>query len=791
MSPVAVLAALWLGTAAAPVDAAAAPAQDPQVSAALSRDQVAVGETTVLTIMVEGHSGTAQLRVPPVPAGLMVVGTSDFSQYQLSAPGRRVRRTRREIGITAQAPGVYRIEPGTVQVDGRLHRIPAVRLTVSGSAAPARGGDEYREAATTTALRLDVAPDTVYVGQQLMLNAEVIFAEDSRSRQSRPASFEPPAPAGFWVQDLPDPVSVSLRVREGRTVETQSYRRAYFPLGSGEFWFPPAHLHYDLRRGFLQPPESRRVSSDSVRVVVRPLPPQRPSSFHGAVGRFGMTASLAPERIAVGEAAVLVVEVSGRGNVRALPEPRLPAVDGLEVYAPSQESTVDVLRDEVGGRKRFRWMIVPERAGTFTIPPIQYSYFDPELRVFVTLESAPLILETRAVAAAEAADTLLRPLRESRADAYLAWTRTPAFAALQLAPLLLVGAVAAVRRQRRRPPGPRAHARRLRRAVTALRGRGDDERLAALERLLLEAVACVAGGSSAWDEAEASLRRAGRSAEADELAALLADLRTLRYAPHSGRGGGDDLVERARAFIDSLAQRPRSGRVAGVVLLALAAAGAAGAAARQDDAFDRAVQRYHAGDAAAAANGFHAYARAHPHDPSGWFNLGVAAHAAGDPGRAAWAWLRTVRTSPRAADARHNLQVIGAGAAAVQVAPPDRLAGGERMLLAAVAWWLLVIALGAALLSASRSMRWLAAPAALVLLITGAAAAADVARPPVITPLGTGTAVFAGPSRHDDVVAGLPVGSTARLVERRSDWLLVRLDDDRQGWVERGAVAAP
>jgi hypothetical protein len=691
-------------------------AQQPDITASLTRDRIHVGETTVLSIQVESHSERAIIREPPMPAGLTVIGNSDFSQFQMSAPGRRVRWTRREVGITALAPGVHRIPPATVQVDGQTYRTNELILTVTdapaGAAPPARprapsgpfggalpgwGADDDDDTGLTTVLRLDVTPDTVYVGEQVLLNAEVTFAEASRFRQSRPASFEPPVPSGFWVQDLPDPVSVSLRVSEGRTVETQSYRRAYFPLSAGDAWFPPAHLHYELRRGFLQPPERRRVSSDSVRVVVRPLPQPAPSSFNGAVGTFTLDATLAPARVGVGEGAVLTVEVDGRGNVRALPEPRIAAVDGLELYAPSQESNMDVQEHVVGGRKRFRWMVVPERPGTYAIPSVEYAYFDPELQTYVTLVSPPLELEAVAVVASVPEDTAIRPLRAVRGGAGLAWARTPAFAAAQAVPLLLLAGALLVRRRRQRPPGPRAHMRRLRREIRALAGEPDDTaRLVALERLLLEAVSCVAGGSSRYDEAADSLRRQGRDRAADVLSRLLHDIRTRRYAPAGEAVSGGDLVGRAADFVEALAPRTRGRR--GALLFALAGglgALTAGVGAQAEDPFNAAVARYQEGDVVTAANLFQSYARAHADDPNGWYNLGVAAHAAGDPGRAGWAWLRTLRIAPRDTDADHNLGVLAtrpAGSVAGMapapasrnprlVMPPDRLGSAERMVV--------------------------------------------------------------------------------------------------------------
>src|SRR5690606_32942474 len=209
--------------------------------------------------------------------------------------------------------------------------------------------------------------------------------------------------------------SVTLRVREGRTIETQTYRRAYFPLAPGSYRFPPARLHYEVRRGFLYAPETRELVSDSVPLVVLPLPEAgRPATYNGAVRRLTLRASIAPGRSGAGEAATLHVEVEGTGNVKALPEPRLPDLEGAEIFPPSQDSRVDVNDDRVGGTKRFRWMIVPEQPGTLVIPPIEYDVFDPELRSYIVLRTDTLRVEVAPVVAGAANDTALRPLRLRR-----------------------------------------------------------------------------------------------------------------------------------------------------------------------------------------------------------------------------------------------------------------------------------------------------------------------------------------------------------------------------------------
>jgi len=763
-----------------------APQQDTVlVTASFTSPRIAVGGTTTLVVQVEARGiAASDIRVPDLPPALQVLGTSDYSGTSIGIPGGRTRTTRREITVLATAPGVYRLGRVIVRSARGVHRSEELQLIVSGSA-PAGPGE-----VTTgrSSLRASVTPDTVFVGQQVLLQAEVTFAEDFRMRQSRPATFDPPAPSGFWIQDLPDPITIALRVRDGRSVETQTYRRAYFPLNSGEYRMPPARLHYEVRRGFLYPPETRELVSDSPAVVVLPLPDAvQPASFTGAVGRLTLRASVAPQQVRVGEAAVLTVEIEGTGNVKALPEPRRPQVERAEVFPPTQESAPSFDDDVVGGTKRFRWMVVAEETGIVVIPPIEYAVFDPELRTYVVLRSDSLRFEARPGIVVAAQDTALRPLRRASVAGRFGFVRSPAFAAAQALPLALLAGALLLRRRRSMPPGPRDEARATRTRLDALVGRPADAIwLAELERTLRDAVLRVAGLDG---EPVAQLRAAGLTDAADRLARLLAELSTLRYAP-GARVHDARMLADARAFVEALIPRARRRSAAGAVVFLLMAAGGA-VVARQDDPFDRGTAAFDAGDHAGAARAFRQHTQAHPEDAAGWQNLGLSAMRAGDPGMAAWAWLRGVQWAPRDDGLRHDLRVIGAASALAAVLPPDRLAPTERALLLSAGWWLLLLGLSAAVLRHRRAAVALAAPGTLALLVGLIGLAAAEAGPRRVTAMGQGIAVHAAPTTREEALARLEPGVLAEVIEIRDRWLLVRTPGGTSGWVERSAVAEP
>jgi hypothetical protein len=804
--------------------------QDPvRVTAELSVREVQVGQPTTLRITVETRGEAPdEILEPRLSRDLEIVGTSEFTQSQLSVPGGRSRVTRRELTLVARRTGVFRIAPVVVRVGGRHYESAALDLVVGdgGRGGTAGTGSPRGRAPGTTTLRLRLQPDTVFVGQQVLVHAEATFGEDARSRQSRPPSFEPPAPPGFWVQDVPSPVAVQLSVQQGRSVETQTFRRAIFPLDAGTHTIPPARLYYEVRRGLLLTPETREVVSDSVQLVVLPLPDaRRPAGFSGAVGRLQLHATAEPATIAAGETVVVTVELAGTGNVRMLPDPGFPELAGVAVFPSTHEARVDVAGGVVGGVKRFRWSLVPGDTGVLVIPPIEYSVFDPELRQYVALSSEPLRVEVIGARAA-GADGDLMPLRQRTGDEPLAWARTRWFGAAQAVPVLLLAIAGFVRRRRDAPPGPRQHHRRISGELALLARRSDPNRMRDLDRLLREAVQALAGAPADGDPV-AWLRDAGRPAAAYDLNSVLVEAQRLRYDAGRDTAAEAAVIERARAFIDSIAPGRRRRWAAAVAALVAGGAMAAGVAGLSGvmtaasepavaqsvpslpptppassrpapptlteqessrQAFAAAAARLEASDAAGAANLYLAYARARPRDPNGWYNAGNAAWLAGDRGAAVWAWLRALRIAPRDPELLHNLGAAGATDAAALVRPPDRLAAGERMLLAAAAWWLLVLAF--ALRHRLRVML-LAGGAAVVLLVAAAGTTAwQATRPPLVTPLRAGAPLFAGPSIHDEQTGHLPVGAVARVQARREGWVRVRYAG-REAWVERPAVAAP
>ena len=127
------------------------------------------------------------------------------------------------------------------------------------------------------------------------------------------------------------------------------------------------------------------VKSEPVNFEVKPLPPNAPPNFSGAIGNFTMTTDAKPTSVQVGDPITVTSTIIGRGNFDRVNAPVLENERGWHKYPPSSKFKQD---DDVGisGAKSFETVISPNEKKQ-AIPPFAFSYFDPAKESYATLRS--------------------------------------------------------------------------------------------------------------------------------------------------------------------------------------------------------------------------------------------------------------------------------------------------------------------------------------------------------------------------------------------------------------------
>ncbi len=136
------------------------------------------------------------------------------------------------------------------------------------------------------------------------------------------------------------------------------------------------------------------TKSNTIKVEVDPLPAGAPKSFNGAVGDFNFKAEVDKKDVSANESITLRLSINGSGNLKLLkvPDPELPS--GFEKYEPKTVENIN-RGAVISGQKIIDYLIVPRNAGQKEIPPVEFTYFNPSSRKYITLKSQPFKINVR------------------------------------------------------------------------------------------------------------------------------------------------------------------------------------------------------------------------------------------------------------------------------------------------------------------------------------------------------------------------------------------------------------
>jgi hypothetical protein len=717
--------------------------------------------------------------------------------------------------LTTDQTGMFTLPPFEARLRDATIRSRPLKIVVSG-ARPGSNGAPTVVARARIDTSLDVnfraltEPETVYVGQQANYEVAVFLNETVRDRLRRNPTFFPPDMQAMLAYDLP-PVSGDPPKRKvgTRCFDALVYQRALFPLVPGRFVIAPAQLVYalPLSSSFFSREESHELVTDStILVAIDPPTSGRPPEYTGAVGDLAIASRLDSQRGRVGDPMLLTVRLSGVGNVKLFPAPKLD-IPWANLVRADERVRVDSAARKIRGSKEFDWVLTPKVAGEMDLPPIRYGYFNPETRRYA-IAAAVGERVTIAPGALAVADTVRsEPTLSLRTRYRGAIARPPheqAYFWLLLALAPLPAVAGRIRRPQRRVV---SHS-----AAAKLRALGRRQAIALdpceLRRSFAGALAERLGISAERFTRPGSLARALRRAGVSVGTAAEAEL-LLRQLDEAAYGQSaavpNDAVNRALDIAraaDVQAVPRHDVRLPRTLVLLLAAALPLSAATLRaistDDArraFDAGVRAYAVRDFAAARAAFANASTQARWAPDAWANMGTASWAAGDTANAVVGWQRSLRLEPGAGDLRDRLQLAqSAPFGSLAFVPP---VSSTSTLWAAVIFWCVAWLLGAVVAfrrsmpgrTAVRRSAYAAGIVGVLLLLGGLDLDQRLASRDLVVVRST-TRLSSDPALGGGTKGTALVGEVARAVRRQGAWTFVSLDDQREGWVESSSLAS-
>lgn len=368
-------------------------------SGALEKQPVAVGEPFMIEYTLQGGIGI-NFVMPDYDKSAFFLIEENQAQQMIETNGRRSVSTTFALTFKPLQPGHHTFSPATVTIDGihRKLRSNSLEVEVENS----KGFNQQQPQLTQvnpqtpqqgTSTSEDVvliavpSKTNTYLGEPILLTYKLL----TRKNLTQPQVTDNPQYAGFWRDDLETKASKGqVEMYQGKRFTSYEVKREFlYPQKSGDLVIPTFGLQVEMQtreqswiEKMLGAPalhESVQVNSQPLTIHVKPLPTaSQPTNFNGWVGNFKADFALLNNPTKVGEPIQVNVTLTGKGNLRMTTPPKWEVGNDFESYEPETEDHLQKETHTISGFRVFKYSLIPNKAGDFTLPPIKLYFFDYE-----------------------------------------------------------------------------------------------------------------------------------------------------------------------------------------------------------------------------------------------------------------------------------------------------------------------------------------------------------------------------------------------------------------------------
>jgi len=207
---------------------------------------------------------------------------------------------------------------------------------------------------------------------------------------------------GFHTQEieLPQQKTFSLEHYKGRNYNTTVWSQyVLFPQQTGKLEIPSITFEgvvaiqtvsddpFDaFFNGGGYQEVKKKIVTPKLTINVQPLP-AKPANFSGGVGEFTLASSINAKDVRTNDAVTIKLTISGSGNMKLISTPEVKFPEDFEVYDPKVTNNFEASRAGLSGTQTIEYLAIPRHAGNFTIPPVEFTYFDLKSNSYKTLKT--------------------------------------------------------------------------------------------------------------------------------------------------------------------------------------------------------------------------------------------------------------------------------------------------------------------------------------------------------------------------------------------------------------------
>ena len=361
---------------------------DGVITASVDRTRLSTDET--LTLAVTLNTDVPNPPNPTLPSleGFTIVGSGSSSQISI-VNGTMSSQLIYSYRLQPYATGDLVIDPISVTLNGQTFTTEPIMVQVTqGTGTAPTAPPSNPTAPTSTEFRgqryfveAEVDNPKPFLGEQVNYIFRFYEAFDAFGQPQ----YEAPTFTGFWTENQTDQSQYQVQAT-GQFYNVTELRTVLFPSLMGPITIEPARL--TIPGGFFS--SGARLQTQPVVVDVKPLPADAPPSFNGAVGQFTLSGTVDTTQTRVNEPITWRITLAGQGNLSALSDPVWPDMPEWRSFESQASASTQFQNGQVVGERVYERLLVPQAEGEYTIPALEYTYFDPLAGEYQTLTTQPI-----------------------------------------------------------------------------------------------------------------------------------------------------------------------------------------------------------------------------------------------------------------------------------------------------------------------------------------------------------------------------------------------------------------
>lgn len=377
-------------------------------------DVVVSGDQVRLVFTVNSQD-IKDFRAPSIKGFDVLMGPSRSQQSSIQIiNGKRTSNSSTAFTyiLLAGSPGTYTIPAASVEVNGEKVFSNAISIKVlpqdqnSGNSGNNGGGSASSSRSQAAGSRISAndlfitataSKTTVHEQEAILLTHKVYTVVNLRQLYGKMPDLK-----GFHTQEveLPQQKTFTLEHYKGRNYNTTVWSQyVLFPQQTGKLEIPSITFDGVVAQQTVSDDPfdaffnggghvevKKKITTPKVVINVQPLP-AKPAGFSGAVGEFKLASSINATDVKTNDAVTIKLTLSGTGNMKLIGTPEVKFPQDFEIYDPKVTDDYKLTNSGLTGTKTFEYLAIPRHAGNFTIPAVEFTYFDLKSNSYKTLKT--------------------------------------------------------------------------------------------------------------------------------------------------------------------------------------------------------------------------------------------------------------------------------------------------------------------------------------------------------------------------------------------------------------------